>query len=138
MISLKLKNQFIRPLVIGAVSAVGAMVVGKPLDGEIGLPLLGAVSKPVFYGVLGATSSLATESVHQWVLPYLPQSDAAVKAENALLSPAIHAALNVGFIYLFDAELLRDIGMQEPIMLGIGSEIVGGYAFESFVAPSFM
>jgi hypothetical protein len=133
MSSSKLKNQFLRPLVVGAVSAVGAMAVGANYN--VTLPLLGAAPKAVFYGLLGAGSSFATETVHQWVLPYLPQSDSAVRAENALLAPAIHAGINVAALQVFYSSMLKDIGFMEPILIGAGAEVVGAYGFDAFLLP---
>jgi hypothetical protein len=133
-VSEKLKSQFVRPVVVGIISAIGAKAMGLKYD--VGVPLLGDVSAPVFYGVLGTASSLATETIHQWVLPYLPQSDSAVKAENALLSPIIHAALNVGVLKLAYPGILNEMGYKDPIALGIGAEFAGEYAFESFVKPA--
>jgi hypothetical protein len=134
--SSKLKNQFARPVVVGIVSAVGAMAVG--LNYNVTVPIVGSISKPVFFGALGVASSLATETVHQWVLPYLPQSEFAVKAENALIAPAIHAALNVGALQLAYPNILKVFGMMEPALIGAGAEIAGGYSFNAFVAPALM
>jgi hypothetical protein len=130
--SSKLKQQFVRPLVVGAISALGA----KSMGGQylVDMPLLGEVSKPVFYGVLGFGSSLVSETLHQWVLPYLPQSEEAVNAENALLSPALHAATNVLALKLLYPTILSYSGIQEPIVIGAGAEIVGDYAFSHWIA----
>jgi hypothetical protein len=130
-ISSKLKNQFARPIAVGLVSALGAKAMGK--DFNVTLPLLGDVSKPVFYGVLGVGSSMGTEILHNWVLPYLPQSDSAVKAENALLSPAIHGLVNLGVLKVLYPGMLAEIGIQEPLLIGVGAEIAGGYAFDNFI-----
>ena len=70
--SSKLKQQFGKPIAVGIAAALGAKALGLAYNVE--LPLLGDVSAPVFYGVVGVASSLATETIHQWVLPYLPQS----------------------------------------------------------------
>ncbi len=96
--------------------------------------MIGDVSAAVFYGVVGVGSSLATETIHQWVLPYLPQSDYSVKVENALLSPAINAAVNVAFLKLAYPQVLNTLGYTQPIILGVGSQIVGDYAFANFIA----
>lgn len=130
-ITSKLKQQLARPVVIGIVSALGAAAMGKHYNME--LPIIGAVSKPVFYGILGVGSSLVTETLHQWVLPYLPQSDTAVKAENALLSPAIHGIVNVATLKLLYPEMINVIGYQEPLLIGVGAEIVGGYSFDNLL-----
>ena len=129
--SSKLKQQFVRPIVVGLVSALGARAMS--VSYKVDLPLLGEVPKEVFYGVVGFGSSLATETLHQWVLPYLPQSAAAVKAENALLSPVLHAGVNFAVLRVLYPGILKEIGWQEPVMLGIGSELVGGYSFDNFI-----
>jgi hypothetical protein len=76
---------------------------------------------------------MASEVIHHWVLPYLPQSAAAVKAENALLSPLIHGAVNVGVLSAAYPNIIGAIGYQEPLMIGVGAEIVGGYSFDNFI-----
>jgi hypothetical protein len=129
--SSKLKQQLARPIMIGIISALGAKAMGQEFSME--LPLLGDVSKPIFYGVLGVGSSLVSETAHHWILPYLPQSASAVKAENALLSPAIHGLVNIGVLKLLYPGMLNTMGYQEPLMIGVGAEIVGGYSFDNFV-----
>jgi hypothetical protein len=136
-LSSKLKSQFIRPIVVGIVSAAGAAAIGMQWK-RVSVPLLGDISKPTFYGVLGAASSLATESIHQWLLPMLPQSEAAITAENALLAPAIHAAVNVGFLQLAAPRILEENGYTESIIIGAGAEVVGSYSFDAFVKPNLM
>ena len=133
--SSKLKSQFVRPIVVGLVSAVGAMAMG---DQYKVTTVFGNLSKSVFYGGLGVASSLATETLHQWILPMLPQSDSAVKAENALLSPAIHAGLNFLALKLLYPDVLDGAGFQEPLIIGAGAEVVGTYGFDAFIAPQIM
>jgi hypothetical protein len=52
-----------------------------------------------------------------------------VKAENALLSPAIHGLVNLGVLKVLYPGMLAEIGMQEPLLIGVGAEIAGGYSF---------
>ena len=135
MSSIKLKQTFMKPVVVGVVSYLGAKALG--LDKEV-LDVNTAIGKipgAMFFGALGAGSSLVTESVHQWVLPYLPQSPEAVKVEDAILSPAIHAAVNVGAIYFLYPEMLKNIGIQKPVLLGAGAEVAGSYGFDNFIKP---
>jgi hypothetical protein len=132
----KLKSQIARPLTVGIVSALAAKAMGG--DWSADLPLLGVVSKPVFYGVVGAASSFGSEILHNFALPYLPQSSQAVTIENALLAPAIHAALNVAVVSVVFPAMASDVGLQEPILIGIGSEIVGGYSFDNFIKPALL
>ena len=127
----KMKDMLAKPLVIGVISALGSKALG--IDIDVGIPLLGDVNSVIFFGLLGAGSSVATETLHQWVLPYLPQSSEMVKIENALLSPALHAAVNVGVLYFIYPAMLKTYGYTNPILLGIGSEIAGSYAYDNFV-----
>jgi hypothetical protein len=109
--SSKVKSMLVKPIIVGLVSALGAKVMNQ--DYSVTIPYIGTtISGPVFYGLLGTASSLATETVHTWVLPYLPQSASAVKAEAALLSPAIHAALNVGVLTLGYRIFFSDVSQK--------------------------
>lgn len=130
----KLKQQFGRPVVIGLVSALAASAMGKSY--QVSLPLLGTVPKPVFYGLLGAASSAGTEVLHQWVLPYLPQSESAVKAENAILSPVIHAGVNLAVMYVAAPAIIKADGWMEPVAIGFGAEIAGGYAWDNVLSDA--
>ena len=98
-----------------------------------------SLSAPIFYGVLGAGSSLASGTLREWVLPYLPQSEMAVKMESAALSPILSAATNVLAIKLLAPGMLShpSIGYQSPIIIGAGAEFlaIGSYAFDNFVKP---
>ena len=129
--SMKIKEMLSRPVVVGLTSALGAVAMSQRY--KVDLPLFGEIPAPVFYGLLGIGSSLATESLRQWVLPMLPQSDAAVQAENALLSPVLHAGVNIAVLKLAYPAILNDIGYQQPVLIGAGAEIVGTYAFDAFL-----
>ena len=86
--SSKLKETYTKPLVVGLVSALGA-AMGQNFKVDIAMLGVNGISAPVFYGVLGATSSLAAESLGKWVLPYLPQSESMAQMEAAALAPAL-------------------------------------------------
>jgi len=132
MSSSKLKQTFVKPLVVGIISALGSKVMGANYN--VGIPLLGDVPAAVFYGLLGTGSSLASETLHQWVLPYLPQSAEMVKMENAVLSPALHGGLNVAVLYFAYPGILKEFGYLNPLLLGAGAEVLGSYSFDNFVA----
>lgn len=129
----KLKETFAKPIVVGLVSALGSKALGNGQSFNVALPILGEVNSMVFYGLLGLGSSLATETLHQWVLPLLPQSGQAVQIENAILSPVIHAAVNVGVLSLGWPSVIKEFGYSNPIMLGVGAELAGSYAYLNFV-----
>ena len=130
----KLKTMFAKPVVVGLVSALGAKAMGQDFSVDV-RPIGMLLSAPVFYGVLGLGSSLAAETLHQWVLPYLPQSEMAVKMESAALSPVLVAATNVIAIKILTPAMLThpDVGYTAPIIIGAGAEFVGSYAFENFI-----
>lgn len=129
--SSKLKQQFGKPIAVGICAALGAKALG--LDYNVQLPLLGDVPAAVFYGVVGVGSSFATETIHQWVLPYLPQSAYATQVESAALSPAINAALNIGILKMWYPGVVDTLGYMNPVMLGVASQVAGAYAFDNFI-----
>lgn len=130
--SSKLKSMLAKPIVVGIVSALGAKALGQDFNVDV---LGTTLSGPVFYGVLGVGSSLVAETAHQWVLPYLPQSENAVKVESAALSPLLHAATNIVAIKVLCPAMLDSpvVGYQNPIIIGAGAEFVGAYAFDNFI-----
>lgn len=130
--SSKLKSMFAKPIVVGIVSALGAKALGQDFKVDV---LNTSLSGPVFYGLLGVGSSLVAETAHQWVLPYLPQSESAVKMESAALSPLLHAATNIVAIKVLCPVMLSHpaVGYQNPIIIGAGAEFVGAYAFDNFI-----
>lgn len=131
----RLKSQFAKPIVVGAISYLAAGLTGEKFN--VTLPLLGEVSKSTFYGLLGVGSSMGAEVLHNWVLPYLPQSDMAVQAENALLAPALSGAINIAAIQLIGSSGLAEAsGYMEPFLLGAGSQIAGDYSFKYWIGPS--
>ena len=133
--SSKLKETFTKPLVVGLVSALGATAMGQNFKVDITMLGVNGISAPVFYGVLGATSSLAAESLGKWVLPYLPQSESMAQMEAAALAPALSAATNVLAIKLLCPAMLDHpmVGYKTPLILGAGAEFVGTCAFDNFI-----
>jgi len=128
--SSKLKQQFVRPAVVGIVSGAIASMTGVDYDAQV----FGyEIPKWAFYGALGFGSSLVTESLHQWILPMLPQSQQAITAENALLSPAIHAGVNLTALSVFYPQAIALDGWMLPVGVGIGAEVIGDYSFNSFI-----
>ena len=129
--SSKLKQTFAKPIVVGLIAAIGAQALGANFDVKV----VGVtVSSTVFYGVVGVGSSLATETVRNFVLPYLPQSAYATQVEAAVLAPAINAALNLGFLQLVYPSIIAAGGYMQPLILGVGSQVAGSYAFDNFVS----
>ncbi len=121
-----------KPITVGIVAALGANAMGAAYS--VGFPIIGEVPAALYWGMLGTGSSLVTETLHTWVLPYLPQSDYSVKMENALLSPAINAAVNVLALKVFYPDILEFTGYTQPIAIAVGSQIAGDYAFTNFIA----
>src|SRR6185437_15702659 len=122
--SSKLKQQFVRPAVVGLVSGAIASASGTDFDAAV----FGAeIPKWAFYGLLGFGSSLVSESLHQWILPMLPQSQQAVTAENALLSPVLHAGVNLAALSIVYPTAIKVDGWMVHVGIGIGAEVVGDY-----------
>src|SRR6185312_13179668 len=124
------KQQFVRPAVVGIVSGAIASMSGRDYQS---LVFGYEVPKWAFYGALGFGSSFVSETLHQWILPMLPQSQQAVTAENALLSPAIHAAVNLTALSIVYPSVIKEEGWMEPVAIGFGAEFIGDYSFNNFL-----
>jgi hypothetical protein len=126
-----LKTQLVKPIVVGLTSAVGQAALYDKFNFR--LPVLNIdVSSPVFFGLLGFMSSEISEVLKNYLLPMLPQSFAASQSEAALISPLLHGGINMLAVHVVNPQLAADIGM-EPLVLGVGAELVGAYSYDNFV-----
>ena len=85
---------------------------------------------PIFLGLVGTGSSIAGESLKQWVLPMLPGNGSYSMLESTFLQPALVGAVE-GSALLF----LTKTRFTEGFLLGAGSEIAGSYLYNGVVAP---
>lgn len=124
----KLSEQFIHPLIVGALGYAGSHFMGD--GGKEAVVGSMSVSLPLFMGVLTGASSVVGETLKQWVLPMLPNNASYVSMESTFLGPAI-----VGGVDGLAAYLLTKTRFTEGLILGAGSEIAGSYLYSGVIQP---
>jgi len=124
----KISENLLQPIVVGLVNTAGAYAMGEGDKSAIFSSL--SVPLPIFLGLVGTGSSIAGESLKQWVLPMLPGNGSYSMLESTFLQPALVGAVE-GSALLF----LTKTRFTEGFLLGAGSEIAGSYLYNGVVAP---
>lgn len=124
----KMMELWSKPLIVTAVTMGLAFAMGE--TGSVVVPVVNTgVPLWVLYGAIAYPTSLVTVSVSEYLLPHIPGNKRYSSIEGALIQPAVHGLINgVAFGAL--------TGMiWDPVKIGIGAELVGGYISENFVNP---
>lgn len=123
----KIKQNLIKPLVVGAVSYGVSMLTMPDLKGSsvfvLGMPF----DFNLFMGLLGSGSSLITETA----LLYIPSYEGKTMTD-ALIKSSVHGLANVGVGYILGG---FDDVYAKLFLNGVASEMGGSYVYENFVAP---
>ena len=61
-----------------------------------------------------------------------------IKFENALISPALHAGINLVALRVLVPGMVTTLDWKTPAIIGAGAEVVGGYAFDNFLKAKLM
>ena len=112
-----------KPVMVGVTAAVASKFL---FPGDDTIPVFGMeVSQMVAVGVAVGGASAIGGIASGYILPMLPQSEEAAKAEGMILTPAMTAAATYAV-----ARMLGDVPNPFPLLaLGAGSEIAGTYAW---------
>ena len=112
-----------KPLMVGVTAAVASKFL---FPGDDAIPVFGMeVPQMVAVGVAVGAASAVGGVASGYILPMLPQSEEAAKAEGMLLTPALTAAATYAV-----ARMLGDVPQPLPLLaLGAGSEVAGTYAW---------
>lgn len=132
----RLVTNFTKPLVVGILTYFLSMVVFPNSRYNVRLPFsVGTVSFATYMGLLGSVSSFGTQTVSNWILPYIPGNSSYANVEQALLEPGVNGALNVLVTYMLYPGLYNDIGALKLFGTGLGAELGGDYIYKNFVLP---
>ena len=117
---------FTRPLIVGALAYFGSMAI----DGVGEATVFGVrMGMNTFYAITTIGSSLAGQSLKQWILPMLPNNGNYVQLESAFLLPALTGVVD-GFVW----QLFTNYGFaKEAFIVGFGSEILGSYIYDQII-----
>lgn len=130
----KLIDQFVKPLMNGALCYVGAKAMG--VDKPLSLPLIGVkYDAPMTLGIAGVASSFGTELAHNWILPHINQHSKMGQMESMILAPALNGGLLYGILYGGNPVEAYNLGFTKTLGAGAGVEIASTYAFETFARP---
>lgn len=122
----QLTEQFVHPLIVGAIGYAGAHALG---EGDRFAYFAGmTISLPLFLGLTTGVSSAFGETLKQWVLPMLPNNASYVSVENTFLSPVL-----VGGVNALALQMLTKSRFTEGFLLGAGSEILGTYVYDGVI-----
>lgn len=126
--SSKLSEQFLHPVVVGVLGYFGAHMAG---DGNKVVTTFGMEqSLPSYIGLVTAASSLAGESLKQWVLPMLPNNQNYSSLESTFLQPGLTGLVDGTALFL-----LTGSRFMEGAVIGAASEIAGGYLYDGVIKP---
>lgn len=127
----QLTEQFVQPLIVGAIGWAGAYALGE--GNKIASVGGMSISLPLFLGLTTGVSSAFGETLKQWVLPMLPNNSSYVSIENTFLSPVLVGGVNAVAI-----QFLTKTRLTEAFLLGAGSEILGTYLYDGVLKPYTM
>ena len=124
----KISEQFLHPLVVGALGFTGAYFLGEGAK----IAQVGGItmSLPMFLGLTTAVSSGLGETLKQWILPTFSNNMDYVSLESTLLSPALVGGVDAAATYF-----LTGTRFMEAFLLGAGSEVVGSYLYDGIIKP---
>lgn len=134
----KVFDTLTRPIVVGILAYISNMVINPDRASDIvTLPLVGVdVSLSVYFGLVGAGSSVIAQVASNWLLPMLPNnSDTMVMAEGALLAPALNGGANVVLTNMLYPSIASLIPNGKLFAMGALSELGGGYLYQNFILP---
>ena len=121
----------VKPLVVGAVGGAYTYFM-KP-----GTITLFSYTMPLPVGVFAALvgGSLLADVAHDYIFPQIHVEDKVSEPVSAVLAGGINTAGVAGIYYLSNPEIVNALGLPFLAMVGVGSEVIGTYAYEKFLGP---
>ena len=92
----------------------------------------GEMSFPLFTGIVGATGSLLGDASHIALQEAIPVSQKANDRASVVTGLAINGGLFAGMLYLYQPQILSDVGLIQAFWIGAGAE-VGGSALYTYL-----
>lgn len=137
--TMKLSENFVKPIAAGLLTYLGSMALNNSHNVKV---FSVDVNNHMFYGALSTGGSFVSETVHEWVLPYIPKNKKLAQTESMLLAPVVNGLVLVGGKYyvgknqpsIFDTQINAEDN-KKMFLLGAASEVGAQYAFEAFLEP---
>ena len=83
------------------------------------------MSFPLFAGIVGAGGSLLGDATHLTIQEAIPVSQKFNDQASVVSGLAINGGLFAGMLYLYQPEILRDVGFLKAFGIGAGAEVAG-------------
>lgn len=130
----KLIDQFVKPLMNGAICYAGAKAMG--LEKPLSLPMMNTkYDASMVLGIAGVASSFGTELAHNFILPNINQHSKLGQMESMILSPLLNGGLLYGILYAGNPIEAYNLGLAKTVAIGAATEVGSTYAFETFARP---
>jgi hypothetical protein len=122
----------VKPLIVGAVG--GAYTMYQYPLGSINLfsynmPLSAGV------GLALVAGSFLADVAHDYIFPQIHVEDKVSEPVSAVLAGGVNTVGVASVFYLSSPSIVNTLGLPMIAMLGIGSEVIGTYAYEKFIGP---
>lgn len=85
----------------------------------------GSMSFPLFAGAVGAGGSLLGDASHIALQEAIPVSQKANDRASVVMGLAINGGLFAGMLYLYQPQILTDVGLMRAFGIGAGAEVAG-------------
>jgi len=126
-------NQIAKPVENAAATYLGCKLLG--ISGDMYNPVLGTLDAASQLAAASAVCSVATEAVHNWVLPQVASGDQIYSSASMLLNPLLQSSMLYMYANTTSPNKSKAIGSFNLLALGAGSEIVSSYVNDGFVQP---
>jgi len=131
-------TNFTKPATVSVSTSFGSYLLGLKSGGYLNnnVNIMGfSVPMYLYSGITSFGTTLITESVHNWVFEQIDGESAYSEMLEMLLKPTLNVVVGVGFIYLFNPELIRVNGYMPLIVLFGAGYMVGDYMNNSLIEP---
>ena len=123
----KFLDLFLKPALVGTISAVGAAYIFGESSQTFTFPIVGPVNSLLGIGVITGGASLVSSFSKDFILPYIPNNNY-VDLEVKLITPVVNGALTTLALY---SSLQSNQVILNSFLLGSVSEIAGDYTYEA-------
>lgn len=127
-----MQENLVKALVQGA--GLGVVTRYMEPDATVLVPLVGQRYPLWLLAAIGAMgSSIASDIIHDQVLPHIPKNKKFMQAESAILSPAVAATVYLAILYFFQPDLISRIGVPKLAGEAIGAEMLAYYVVQNLL-----
>ncbi len=129
----KVINMLAKPVENAALVYLGSKLLG--ISGNSKLPLIGNKKTDMNLALVAGVSSLATETVHNYILPLGIDSSAGLTSAGMLLNPLLQIGISTAIVAGTDLNTLNNVKLPKMALLFGGAEIGAQYINSGFVQP---